>query len=87
MTEKVDPLVEHYNRIVTRHGDGRRDIRFVAEEVFQFPGECQDVAELQARVVAQLAGLVEGLVDYGILDDAEMADGVLLSVMRAVSNR
>lgn len=87
MNEQKDPLVAIYNKIADRHGRGRDDVRFLAHDVFSYPGECQSVGELQNRVVAQLAGLIEGLVDYGVLNDAETTDGVLLSVMRSVSDR
>ncbi len=87
MNDQNDPLVAIYNKIADRYGRGRDDVRFLAHDVFSFPGECQDVAELQSRLVAQLAGLIEGLVDYGVLNDADTTDGVLLSVMRSVSNR
>lgn len=82
-----DPILALFRRMVDRHGRGRHDVRFLAEEALSFPGECESIAELQARVVAQLAGLIEALVDLDILDDSDKTQSVLLNMMRATSNR
>lgn len=87
VTENNDPLVAIYNKIAERHGRGRNDVRFLAQDVFSSSGECQSVAELQSLLAAQMAGLIEGLVDYDVLDNADKVDGILLSVMRSVANR
>lgn len=87
MADQKDPILAIYTEIANRHGRGRHDVRFLAQEVFSYPGACESVADLQAHVAAQMAGLIEGLVDYDILDDADKVDGILLSVLRSVANR
>lgn len=87
MSDRPDPVLAIFQKMSERHGRGRQDVRFLAEEVFSYPGECLSISDLQTRLTAQLAGIIEGLVDLDILDDADKTNSVLLNVMRSVSNR
>ena len=87
MNESNDPLVAIFNSFLKKHGEGRGDVESLAREVFSYPGPCETVGELQSLMAAQMAGLFQGLVDYEILNDGDVTNGILLSVMRATSLR
>lgn len=82
MPAMTDAALDTFRLLEEKHGSGTLEFEALANEALQhFPSECKSIAHLQQRVGAQLAGIVSGLLLYGVCNK-EAADGILLAAMR-----
>ena len=74
----TDPVLDTFRKLKDKHDTPLS----AANEALQcFPNDVESIQALQRRTGAQLAGLLNGLMEYGIID-SDQFDNLLLAMMR-----